>query len=119
MFMASRLSDALFGYVTLRLQADRLHILSEQSETIVIDAYVNIELMHNVLCHSVRALEELAEVTNVFSEIEQNICVVPDLIERCRAFAASEGCMWRDRVWKVLQACQIVLPSVLLKGVLP
>lgn len=106
MFMASRLFDALSGYVTLRLQADRLQILSEQSETIVIDTYDNIELMYNALCHSARALEELAEVMCVFSESEQNISVVPDLIERCRAFAAS-GCMWRDRVWKVLQACQI------------
>jgi midasin len=116
--MASRLSEALSGYLTLRLRANRLQTLSEQAETIVIDAYDNIEPMYNALCHSVRALEELVEAMRVFSEIEQSISVVPDLIERCQAFAAS-ACMWRDRVWKVLQACQIALPSVLLKGALP
>ncbi|KAH0831978.1 midasin [Lanmaoa asiatica] len=108
------LSQALSGYTTLRQQADRLQVLSEHSETIIIDTYDEIEPMYNSLSHSVRALEELAEGMRVFSEIEKSISAVPDLIGRCQTLAAS-ACMWRDRVFRVLQSCQVIMPSVLLR----
>lgn len=89
--------------------------LSGHLETIVIDAYDRIEPMCHALSHSVRALEELAEGMRIFSEIEKNISVVPNLIGRCQTLVAS-ACMWRDRVSKVLQTCQVIMPSVLLRG---
>lgn len=104
--------------MTLRQQAVRLQVLSEHSETIMIDTYDTIEPMHNALSHSIRALEELAEGMKIFSEIEKSIGSVPELIGRCQALAASAS-MWRNRVSKVLQPCQVIMPSVLLRGAFP
>lgn len=118
MFITFRLSQTLSEYVVLRQQAERLQVLSEHSETIIIDACDKIEPMYNALSHSVRALEELAEGMSVFSEIERSISTVPDLIGRCQALAAS-ACMWRDRVSKVRESCQVIMPSVLLRGAFP
>lgn len=115
MFITSRLCQALSGYVAFRRQVDRLQALSEHYETIVIDAYDKIEPMHNALSHSVRALEELTEGMHIFSEIEKSIGAVPDLIGRCQDFISS-ACTWQDRVFKVLQSCQVIMPSVLLRG---
>lgn len=84
----------------------------------MIDTYDKIEPMYNALSHSVRALEELAEGMGVFSDIERSISTVPDFIGRCQTLAAST-CMWRDRMSKVLQSCQIIMPSVLLRGAFP
>ena len=111
-----RLSRALSSYATLRQQADRLQTLSEHSETITVDAYNNIEPMRNALDHSVRALEELIEGMRIFSDIEKSINTVPDLTARCQDLLSS-ACVWRDRVSKVLQSCQVIMPSVLLRGV--
>ncbi|KAG8214523.1 midasin [Butyriboletus roseoflavus] len=108
----SGLCRALSEYMALRQQVDRLQTLLEHSETIIFDASDEIEPMYNALNYSVRALQELAEGMKVFSEIEKSISAVPDLIGRCQILAAS-ACMWRDRVSKVLQSCQVVMPSVL------
>ena len=74
--------------------------------------------MYNALSHSIRALEELAEGMSIFSEVEKSISSVPDLIGRCQTLAASAS-MWRDRVSKVLQSRQVIMPSVLLRGAFP
>ena len=71
--------------------------------------------MHNALSHSVRALEELVEAMNVFSEVEKSISSVPELIGRCQTLCASAS-VWRDGVSKVLQSSQSIAPSVLLQG---
>lgn len=117
-FTTPSLSQAISEYMVLRQQADRLQIISEHSETIIFDAYEKIEPMYNALSYSVRALEELAEGMSIFSEIEKSNSVVPDLIGRCKTLAAS-ACMWQDRVSKVLQSCQVNIPSVLLRGAFP
>lgn len=101
--------------MTLRQQADRLQVHLEHSETIVIDTHSKIEPLHNALRHSIRALEELAEGMGIFSEIEKSIISVPGLIGRCQALAASAS-IWQDRVSKVLQSCQVIMPSVLFRG---
>ena len=114
--MSSRLSEALPGHMALRRQVDRLRVLSEHSETILIDRYNEIEPFYNALSHSARALEELAEGIATFAEIEKSISCVPDLIERCRNLAASAS-MWRGSVLKVLQSCRVIMPTVHLRGV--
>ncbi|KAF8443019.1 hypothetical protein L210DRAFT_3759383 [Boletus edulis BED1] len=110
----SGLAQALSGYSSLHQQASRLQALSEHSETIVVENYGKFEPMFNALSHSIRALEELAEGMKIFSAIEKSISSVPDLIEKCQSLVASAS-VWRDRVSKVLQSCQVIMPSVLLR----
>lgn len=84
----------------------------------MIDTCDKIEPTCNALNHSIRALEELLDGMNVFSAIEKSISSVPDLIEKCQTLSASAS-MWRDRVSKVLQSSQAIMPSVLLRGGFP
>ncbi|KAG9315861.1 midasin [Chiua virens] len=109
----SGLSEVLSQFTTLRQQTERLQILSENSETIIIKTHEKIGAMHNALHHSVRALEELAEGMNIFSQVEKSIDIV-DLIGRCQVLTTSAR-MWQDRVSKVLRSYQVILPSVLLR----
>ncbi|KAF9220907.1 hypothetical protein BS17DRAFT_290054 [Gyrodon lividus] len=110
----SLLSQALSEYMTLCRQADRLRVLSGDSETVRIESYLGIEPLRNALSHSARALEELADGMHLFYEIEKSVNDIPSLIGRCQTLRTS-ACTWRDRVSAVLQASQVTMPSVLLQ----
>ncbi|KAF8843352.1 P-loop containing nucleoside triphosphate hydrolase protein [Paxillus ammoniavirescens] len=83
------LSHALSDYTTLRRQGDRLHVLSDNSETVRIASGHTIEPFHNALSHAARALEELAGGMRLFSEIETSASAIPSLTERCQSLGTS------------------------------
>ncbi|KIJ64401.1 hypothetical protein HYDPIDRAFT_132220 [Hydnomerulius pinastri MD-312] len=110
----SLLSQVLSNYATLRHQADRLQVLSEAQDTVVIESFDQLEPLQNALSHSAHALTELASGIRLFGEIEEGAAGVADLIERIQLLGTSARSLI-ERVSGVLQACQPVMHSVLLR----